>query len=715
MFRLQTYVLSLLILLGGGVAFWFDTHQSADCLEERLNLELSNARLGAEKNIDSWVADNVNQVIALASSPGVEKQLSSIVSADPQARRAAFDSAQQTLSLDIEKWSKNQTPERRPDWIWILDAEGRVVLRSSHPQERGDSVVGIPLVSTLLSGAALDSVWSLNDGVYAVAGAGSQADGHIVGGVVLGYKLDSAQVSSLGKNLAQSKQGQSAGLALVWGSKILGQNFLLEDGVIIPASPDPTVYGKAILPLAPMPVLIENAGRFIGESFSSKGWPSKLRVAVNVEHAKAFEGLAYRQLIVLTSILFLVLVIFLWGSSMRRAVMKPLSIIVDHLSEVQRGGAVGVLPETTLKEPYLRLGKLINMLIASGPASRSSSPNVASVGDILAASPAQSATPASEPGASSAGNANAPEDAQAAGASEFQFDGIPGLSSSSPAVPEVSPAEIGLQAVGDGPDLAAPAVASPAAASPATGESGIASLFDNVSSPQTPAPASPAASAAAPAAPAPPAAAAAPAPPAAPAPADPGSEDNAAADFLASFSSGPASTESAVALPGASPAALPGTSPASSSPAAPAPSGPPAGGWNPERTVMVQVPEELLEASASNAPPPPPPKPLSPPAEDYNPDATVVAAIPEDLLKQVIGGEPDKDPDDAHFHEVYDLFIATRKECGEPVADLTYERFLGKLKKNREQLISKYNCRTVRFQVYVKAGKAALKAVPVRD
>jgi hypothetical protein len=39
---------------------------------------------------------------------------------------------------------------------------------------------------------------------------------------------------------------------------------------------------------------------------------------------------------------------------------------------------------------------------------------------------------------------------------------------------------------------------------------------------------------------------------------------------------------------------------------------------------------------------------------------------------------------------------------------------LTKLIRNREQLVKKYQCRTVRFQVYEKDGKAALKATPVR-
>ncbi len=40
---------------------------------------------------------------------------------------------------------------------------------------------------------------------------------------------------------------------------------------------------------------------------------------------------------------------------------------------------------------------------------------------------------------------------------------------------------------------------------------------------------------------------------------------------------------------------------------------------------------------------------------------------------------------------------------------------VAKLRKNKEQLVTKYNCKTVRFQVYVKEGKAALKATPVKD
>ena len=56
-----------------------------------------------------------------------------------------------------------------------------------------------------------------------------------------------------------------------------------------------------------------------------------------------------------------------------------------------------------------------------------------------------------------------------------------------------------------------------------------------------------------------------------------------------------------------------------------------------------------------------------------------------------------------------------KKSCNEPTTGLTLTKFSEKLVKNREDLMSKTGCRDVRFTVYVKDGKAALKATPVKD
>jgi hypothetical protein len=103
------------------------------------------------------------------------------------------------------------------------------------------------------------------------------------------------------------------------------------------------------------------------------------------------------------------------------------------------------------------------------------------------------------------------------------------------------------------------------------------------------------------------------------------------------------------------------------------------------------------------------------------PDTTRVADIPAELLQAAarpVTTPPPRTrppPDEEHFLEVYKDFVAQRERCGESADGLTFDRFATKLRKNRDQLMSKYGCRTVRFQVYVKDGKAALKATPVKD
>ena len=107
-------------------------------------------------------------------------------------------------------------------------------------------------------------------------------------------------------------------------------------------------------------------------------------------------------------------------------------------------------------------------------------------------------------------------------------------------------------------------------------------------------------------------------------------------------------------------------------------------------------------------PPPPiarPPTPVPLPPQNQ----TQPLHLDDDILE---GGEPSIDP---YFKQVYDQFLAVKKSCGEPTAGLTYGKFSEKLVKNRDDLIAKTGCREVRFTVYVKDGKAALKATPVKD
>jgi hypothetical protein len=91
-------------------------------------------------------------------------------------------------------------------------------------------------------------------------------------------------------------------------------------------------------------------------------------------------------------------------------------------------------------------------------------------------------------------------------------------------------------------------------------------------------------------------------------------------------------------------------------------------------------------------------------------EATVVGQAPAEVLAAAGSGDGSKE-----WLGVYDDFIRTKKECGESVEGLTFEKFQQTLKKNRDALMQRHGCKRVKFSVYVKEGRASLKATPVRE
>ncbi len=143
---------------------------------------------------------------------------------------------------------------------------------------------------------------------------------------------------------------------------------------------------------------------------------------------------------------------------------------------------------------------------------------------------------------------------------------------------------------------------------------------------------------------------------------------------------------------------------------------------NPETTRVAAIPRELLQAAArppqtEEAIPLPPRNPAPPaPAPQAMAAARVMQSMPAPAAVPLPGvGNAVALTEEQHFQDVFREFVTTRERCGEPADGLTYDKFVAKLRKNREQLMQKYACKTVRFQVYVKEGKAALKATPVKD
>ncbi len=94
-------------------------------------------------------------------------------------------------------------------------------------------------------------------------------------------------------------------------------------------------------------------------------------------------------------------------------------------------------------------------------------------------------------------------------------------------------------------------------------------------------------------------------------------------------------------------------------------------------------------------------------------EQTMVAQPSADLISQTAAGVA-ADPA-AEWQAVYQEFIRTKQQCGEPTEGLTFEKFQQTLKKNRDALMQRHGCKRVKFSVYVKEGRASLKATPVRE
>lgn len=159
------------------------------------------------------------------------------------------------------------------------------------------------------------------------------------------------------------------------------------------------------------------------------------------------------------------------------------------------------------------------------------------------------------------------------------------------------------------------------------------------------------------------------------------------------------------AVPQVPPASVPGSVPGPRLPGAPPPPNRPG------------PPASVPNVPAAKPFVPPVPKPNGPPAPakaEPEDEETMVAQPSVDLINAATGSTSAVEPL-AEWQQVYEEFLKTKRECGEPTDGLTFEKFQLTLKKNRDALIQRHGCKRVKFSVYVKEGRASLKATPVRD
>ncbi len=93
-------------------------------------------------------------------------------------------------------------------------------------------------------------------------------------------------------------------------------------------------------------------------------------------------------------------------------------------------------------------------------------------------------------------------------------------------------------------------------------------------------------------------------------------------------------------------------------------------------------------------------------------DATTVATVPAEVMAQATGSALDEN---AEWRVVYQNFIRIKKQCSEPTEGLSFEKFSVTLRRNRDQLAEKHGVKRVKFSVYVKEGRASLKATPMKE
>jgi hypothetical protein len=130
----------------------------------------------------------------------------------------------------------------------------------------------------------------------------------------------------------------------------------------------------------------------------------------------------------------------------------------------------------------------------------------------------------------------------------------------------------------------------------------------------------------------------------------------------------------------------------------------------PPRAAAPEPPARAPRAAAP-APPTPARAPAAPPA------AARVAPPPAAATRTNSNNASADDgafDENAHWHEIYDQYVATRRQCGESVDNLSFDKFSITLRKTRDSVVEKHGARSVRFAVHVKEGKAALKAQPVK-
>ncbi len=646
-------------------------------------------------------------------------------------------------------------------FAFVAGEDGVVVAEAGRfdTKDRPENVTGIPLFRETQFGYSLDGVWKEGTKLTLVGGAPLVYQGRAAGAVIVAKPIDVKMVRHLSNSL-------DADLTVVAGGKVVGSTLETELAREIAslASPTPTQGGRLTTPLQHdflplLPVFIDrNAeGLAYTSMLSAAPGSADFNWVVSVPSAESLRGVASRQEIILAGMAAVLMLAFLVGLINHRIYVRPIAHLSEHLSEIQLGRGERELPEATVSEPFRRLVRLVNMTVQKIPARLSTLNSASELNGLAVGSQPISSRSLAAGGASSRMGSSTLDVLNTSTLGSLDNLSSVDLSSGGAApVPAASgsqPIDVGDASHSFGRTLPRTQPISPSSTGDAA-QNLLAEALKSMGAEPTPlgvpkdeTPGSKS---------------------------DPsaalfsGQADDAIADAIHSLeasSSGAAAPmpaqkkRSASEIRGGNPmsaseirgapaqglqeasqgddspfppsqsemlrlgALLPSSQdiPGAGTPDASAPRG--GGSLNlgfaapssPEpqaglrqKTVVAPVSPDLLAESA---------KAEAAYHDASLSDSTIVTSVPPSLQSspKANGDASGIDAEDElHFKEVFKQFVSLREQCGENTGTLVYERFVVKLMKNRESLMKKYNCRTVRFQVYEKGGKAALKATPVR-
>ena len=721
----HSLLLLLCVVLPLGAAFYFDTETEINSAKVAGAQAVQLGSQGLAGKIELEAHKSSGRAISLAQRVSDGELLEDLESRYTSRKRTAMESLAKLIDQGAPKGG----------FAWFVDAEGKVIWKNGQTepieddknkkdeeQEKADSMIGHPLFVQTQMGYALDSMWRRPEGLAFVGAAPVLKEGAAYGAVIIGEPARKSLISEIASSLG-------ADVTMVVDGKV--QMTTLDEAMaksIVTGLKDSStpVHGgrlakplthKGLLPF--LPVLIDRHANGLAYTSLQLKAPGQANVrwVLSVKSAAGLNVVGQRQELIIGGALASLLLALLIGLINHRTFVGPIKKVEKHLSDLQQGRGEMEMPEGSVSRPFGRLVRLINMTVQKMP-SRSFSPSLSSADLPLASIPEM---PTPKTGDLLPQNLGEPEPISTIPKSDVSVP-PPDLSS----LPPSPSADLKLPAqdLQDGLSLPERNAPLPDATEPFTastdvgGDDEAAAVAEAIASMTLP-PRS--------------------------APAEGEDHASAIAEAIASLDGGPKrggeirgrpmGGSSDVPTPFADGGSVPtqagavrggGSLELNTYAGVPAERPVEKEGFVPEETVVAPVQEDLLAKSAREDLTDM--HQLQPNSENGNnkdgPDMTVVATVPADLLAQSAGAEPESQPDPdptglddadrAHFKDVYERFIEMRRKCGEPVQDLAFDRFLTKLTKNRMNLIKKYSCRTVRFQVYEKGGKAALKATPVR-